>query len=274
MHISKYLKFIVPTILFFIVLDLFFRSFGLSFNSLFVLFIISTFSAFWITRYKFLPVLLSLISSSSIVLFFITLGEKNLQYIYMAFSSFLFMLSLVGMDRFFAQENNPSEPLERKIKILDSGFNLNQSIIMISIFLFSSGTYGIYTDLDLPTWIVMMVIFFGTLASTFYLTKINFIKSQALELHLDSAKNKTFSFYSFLFALLMAQLVWALSFWPSNQLTIGSLILISYYTAWNVLKSYLRNELTKNVIIYNLSFFMIFGSIMILTSKWDIISTF
>jgi len=259
--------------MFFIVLDIFFRSFELSFNSLFVLFLISTLSAFWITRYKFLPVLLSLISSSSIVLFFITFGEKNLQYIYMAFSSMLFMFSLIGMDKFFVRENNPEESKEMKISILDSGFNLNQSIIMFSIFLFSSGIYGIYTDLGFPTWIVITVIFLETLASTFYLTKINFIKSKELELISTAQKNKTFGFYSFLFALLISELVWALSFWPSNQLTVGAIVLISYYTGWNVLRSYLRNELTRSTIIYNLSFFIVSGIIMMITSKWDILAT-
>lgn len=259
--------------MFFVVLYIFFRSFELSFNSLLVLFFISTFSAFWVTRYRLLPVLLSLISSSSIVLFLITLGEKNLQYVYMAFSSILFMFSLVGMDKFFVRGDNLGETKEMKIGILDSGFNLNQSIIMFSIFLFSSGIYGIYTDLGLSTWIVMFIIFLEILASTFYLTKINFMKSKELGLHLDSVKNKTFGFYSFLFALMIAELVWALSFWPSNQLTIGALVLICYYAAWNVLRSYLRNELTRSTILYNMSFFLIFSSIMILTSKWDILAT-
>jgi len=183
------------------------------------------------------------------------------------------MLSLIAMDKFFSQEDISKETREARISILDSGFNLNQSIIMMSVFLFTSGIYGIYTDLGLSTWTVMMVIFFGTLSSTFYLTKINFIKSQELELHLDSAKNKTFTFYSFLFALLISELVWSLSFWPSNQLTVGALVLISYYTAWNVLKNYLRNELTRTIIIHNLIFFIISASIMIITSKWDILAT-
>ncbi|MFZ2970469.1 MAG: hypothetical protein WA063_04940, partial [Minisyncoccia bacterium] len=234
---------------------------------------ISTFSTFWITRYKFLPVMLTTISSTSIVLFFITLGDRNFQYLYMTLSSFIFMFALIGLDKFFVQQREyGSERREKRIKIFDSGFNLNQSIIMISLFLLSSGIYGIYINFAFSTWIVIFIIFLGVFASTIYLTQINFIKSKELELHLDSAKNKTFTFYSFLLAFLMSELVWTISFWPANQLTVGAIVLITYYTAWNILRSYLRNELTRSVIIYNLIFFLIFGFTIMATSKWGILS--
>ncbi len=273
MKILNNLKFIVPAILFFTVLEIFFKSLGLSVYSLLILFAISTFSSFWITRYKFLPVMLTTISSTSIVLFFITLGDRNFQYLYMTLSSFIFMFALIGLDKFFVQQREyGSERREKRIKIFDSGFNLNQSIIMISLFLLSSGIYGIYINFAFSTWIVIFIIFLGVFASTIYLTQINFIKSKKLELHLDSAKNKTFTFYSFLLAFLMSELVWTISFWPANQLTVGAIVLITYYTAWNILRSYLRNELTRSVIIYNLIFFLIFGFTIMATSKWGILS--
>lgn len=273
MKILNNLKFIVPAILFFTVLEIFFKSLGLSVYSLLILFAISTFSSFWITRYKFLPVMLTAISSTSIVLFFITLGDRNFQYLYMTLSSFIFMFALIGLDKFFVQQREyGSEGREKRIKIFDSGFNLNQSIIMISLFLLSSGIYGIYINFAFSTWIVIFIIFLGVFASTIYLTRINFIKSKELELHLDSAKNKTFTFYSFLLAFLMSELVWTISFWPANQLTVGAIVLITYYTAWNILRSYLRNELTRSVIIYNLIFFLIFGFTIMATSKWGILS--
>ncbi len=273
MKILQSLKFIFPAILFFILLEIFFKSHGLSLNSLLILFVVSSFSSFWITRYKLLPIMLTTISSTSIVLFFITLGDRNLQYIYMSLSSLIFMFALIGLDKFFVQQRKYGvERIEKRIKIFDSGFNLNQTIIMTSLFLLSSRIYGIYLNFAFSTWIVLLIIFLGVFSSTFYLTKINFIKSKELELHLDSAKNKTFTLYSFLLAFLMSELVWAISFWPANQLTVGAIVLISYYSAWNVLRSYLRNELTRSIIAYNLMFFLIFGLAIMLTSKWGILS--
>lgn len=191
----------------------------------------------------------------------------------MIFSSLLFLISLIGLDKFFSDKSDGNPTAENKIRILDSGFSLNQSIIIYSVFLFSSGIYGIYVDFGLPVWQLMFVIFVSIFLSTFYLIKINFIKSMELGLHLDSVKNKTFILYSFLFAFMISELIWSLSFWPSNQLTVGAIILISYYSAWNVLKSYLRNELTRIVIISNFLFFVILNIIIISTSKWDILAT-
>jgi len=180
------------------------------------------------------------------------------------------MLALVGLSRFFTQQENPDKEKKARLKVLDSGFNLNQAIILISVFLLSSGVYGIYIDLDLPVWTVMAVIFTGVFFSTLYLAKINFLKSKALELHLSSHKNRTFTFYSFLFGFLMAELIWAISFSPANHLTIGAIALSLYYSLWNILRSYLRNELTKKIIVLNLAFFAFATSIILLTGKWDI----
>ncbi len=271
MKISNYFKFIVPSILFYLLMKIFFTSgiSSFSLNAVIALFIVSSLGAFWVAKYEYLPVLFTFLFSSSSVLFLVTLGEKNIQYLYMAISSLLFMLSLAGLSIFFSEKKG-RETEERRVKILDSGFNLNQSIVMISIFLFSSGIYGIYLDLE-STWILLISIFVEIFFSTLFLAKINFIKSIELNLHLNSARNKTFTFYSFLVALLIMELAWAMSFWPANHLTIGAIILISYYALWNVIRNYLRNKLTRNVIFSNIIFFIIFNLTIIITSKWETI---
>lgn len=270
MKISNYFKFIIPSVLFYLLMKIFFTSgiSSFSINTVLVLFIVSSLSAFWITKYRYLPILLTFLFSSSSVIFLVTLGEKNIQYLYMAISSLLFMLSLVGLNRFFSEKES-GESEEKRVKILDSGFNLNQSIVMISVFLFSSGIYGIYIDSGLSTWTLLIFIFAEVFFSNLYLAKINFIKSIELNLHLNSARNKTFTFYSFLVALLITELVWAMSFWPANHLTIGAIILISFYAIWNVIRNYLRNKLTRHVIFSNMIFFIIFNLAIIITSKWE-----
>jgi len=272
MKIEKYLKYFIPTVLFFVLLEFFFKSFGFSYNSLFALFAISTFSAFWITKYRFFPVILTVLFSTSSVIFLLTLGKENFQYLYIIISSIIFMLALMGLNKFFVQEEDGSSGKNNKsFGILDSGFNLNQTIVLISVFLFSSGIYGIYIDLNLSVWVIMIVIFICVFLSTFYLTRINFLKSKGLELHLDSAKNKTFLLYSFLSGFLVSELIWAISFLPANHLTTGAIILCSYYVFWSVLRDYLRNSLTKKSVFLNLIFLVVFESFIIIANKWDII---
>ena len=271
MKTTSYLKFIVPSLIFFVMMKFFFESMGLSYLSLIVLFLISALSAFWVTKYKFLPVILTTLFTTSSVLFLLTLGKNNFQQLYIIFSSLLFTITLIGLHRFFMQQENLKQQEEMKAKILDSGFNLNQTIVFISIFLLSSGMYGIYLDFDLPVWSIMIAIFISIFFSTLYLTKINFLKSKALQLHLDSFKNKTFTFYSFLFGFIALELVWIISFLPVNHLTVGAIILSFYYSFWNILRGYLRNELSRKTISSNLIFFILAIGFIFMTSKWGII---
>jgi len=271
MKISSSLKFIIPSLIFFIMMKFFFEGLGLSYLSLLTLFLISVFSAFWITKHRFLPIILTMLFTTSSVLFLLTLGRNNFQHLYIIFSSLLFTITLIGLNRFFGQEESLRQEEKIKAKILDSGFNLNQTIILVSIFLSSSGMYGIYLDLDLPVWSIMLAIFISVFFSTLYLTKINFLKSKALQLHLDSFKNRTFTFYSFLFGFIVLELVWIISFLPVNHLTVGAIILSFYYSFWNILRSYLRNELSKKTVFLNLLFFVIMIGFIFTTSKWSII---
>jgi len=265
-----YLKFIVPSVVFFVMMKFFFESLGLSYLSLIALFLISALSAFWVTKHRLLPIILTMLFTTSSVLFFLTLGRRNFQQLYIVFSSLLFTITLIGLNRFFRQQENLKQEEETKIKILDSGFNLNQTIVLISIFLSSSGMYGIYLDFDLPSWSIMLAIFISIFFATLYLTKINFLKSKALELHLDSFKNRTFLFYSFLFGFIALELVWIISFLPVNHLTVGAIILSFYYFFWNILRSYLRNELSKKIAFSNLTFFVVAVGFIFITSKWGI----
>ena len=271
MEISSSLKFILPPIIFFVMMKFFFESLGLSYLSLIVLFLISALSAFWVTKYRFLPIILTMLFTTSSVLFLLTLGRNNFQQLYIVFSSLLFAVTLIGLNRFFMQQENLKHKEEMEAKILDSGFNLNQTIVLISIFLLSSGMYGVYLDFDLPVWSIMFAVSISIFFSTLYLTRINFLKSKALELHLDSFKNKTFTFYSFLFGFIALELIWIISFLPVNHLTVGAMILSFYYSFWNILRCYLRNELSKKTVLLNLIFFISAIGFIFMTSKWDIV---
>lgn len=270
MKIKKYIKLIIPSFVFFAMMEFFFKSFGLSYASLITLFLISVLSAFWITKYRFLPIILITLWTTGSVLFLTTLDENYFQQLYIIASSLIFSLALIGLYRFFIQQEKWIKKEKVRLKVLDSGFNLNQSIILISIFLISGGIYNIYVDLNLPLWIVLIIIFITIFFSTIYLTRINFLKSKAHEFYLDSSKNKTFGFYSFLFGLIAVELIWAISFWPANHLTVGAIVLSIYYPCWNILRDYLRNNLSKKIVILNSLFFIAFLCVTLLTGNWKI----
>ncbi|MFA7169252.1 MAG: hypothetical protein WC178_00125 [Candidatus Paceibacterota bacterium] len=265
LNLKNKIRFVVPALLFYATLDIFFKSFGFSIGAIIVLFLISGFSAFWITSYKYLPVVLSILLATGSVAFLLTIGQSAMQQFFIVFVSILFAITMVGLYRFFTPKEE--RPQADQVKLLDSGFNLNQAITMFSIFFLSSGIYGIYSVANIHSWQLLIIMFMGIYFSSFYLTKINFLKSQELELHLDYYKNRSLNFYSFLLALLMLELIWTMTFLPINQLTFGAIVLTIFFSYWNIVRGYLRGELTRRKFIGEVAFAITTTLIILLTSK-------
>lgn len=271
MNLSKHLKFIIPAIIFYMAMRFFLDNEGMSSPALAVLFLASAASAFWIAKYRFLPVVLIAVFTASNVLFLFTLGKNSFQNSYVIFSSLLFALALVGINKLFSQQEKYDHQEIINKKILYFGFNLNQTIVLFSVFFLSSGIYGIYIDLDFPIWMTMAAIFAGVSILIFYLIKINFLKNKIAKDRMISFADKTFVFYSFLFGFLVAEIFWAMSFLPTNHLTVGSITLCLCYSFWNILRDRLKNEFTKKSVSSNLAFFIIAASVVLATSKWGIV---
>lgn len=265
LKIKEKIKFLIPGILFYATLSMFFKSMGFSMSAVVLLFLISAASAFWITGYRFLAMIPSVIFAVGSVAFLLTIGQSPLQEYFIDFASLLFMVTTIALWRFFTPEEE--RPDEKDVALLDTGFNLNQAMIIFSLFFLSSGVYGIYITTSIRPWQMLLIISAGIYLSGFYLIRINFLKSQELELHLDYYKNRTFNFYSFLLPLVMIELIWVITYLPINQLTFGAIVVVMFYCYWSIIRSYLRNELTRSKFIGCVSFSVVVVLTVFLTSK-------
>ena len=248
----------------------FLESFEIPYFALVVLFLVSAISASWIAKYKFLPIVSITIFVASSILFLFTLGKDGFQDSYIALSSLLFLFALIGLSKFFSQQKRYDLQKTINLKKLNTGFNLNQTTVMFSVFFLISGVYGIYIDLDISIWIIMGIIFAGVTFLTFYLMKINFLKNKIAKTYINNSAGKAFTFYSFLFGFLVIELIWVASFLPANHLTIGAIALLLYCFFWNILRKRLKNQFSRKFFISNLMFFVIVTSIIFATSKWNL----
>ena len=271
MNLTKYLKFIIPTVIFYMTMRFFLDQEGISYFALAVLFLTSAAGAVWVAKYRILPIILITVFTTSIVLFLFTLGKNGFQDSYVIFSSLLFILALIGLDKFFSQREKYDHQETMDKKTLYFGFNLNQTIVLFSVFFLSSGIYGIYIDLNFPIWMAMTAIFAGVSILTFYFVKINFLKNKMAKDRMISSAGKTFAFYSFLFGFLGAEIFWAMSFLPANHLTVGSIALCFCYSFWSILQDRLESKLTKKSVFSKLLFFVIATGIIFATSRWGIV---
>ncbi|MBU2028294.1 hypothetical protein KJ761_00165, partial [Patescibacteria group bacterium] len=125
-----------------------------------------------------------------------------------------------------------------------------------TVFFSFSSFYGIYLNFLVPIYILMLVYFLVT-----------FLISLAYFFLIQNNK-KTALIYSFVLALIMAELIWTMNFWPFGYLTTGVIALILYYILWDLIRGHFLNILNKKRVVINLVFFSILIVWVLITSKW------
>jgi hypothetical protein len=258
------MRYVIPGIAFYYVLDIFFKSFGFSAGAIALLFLLSAACTYFVSQRRIVATIPGILFAGGSASFLISIGQNYMQRYFVILVSGLFMLLMLAIAHFFNPEKrNQSE----RRRLLDSGFNLNQSIIMFTVFFLSSGIYGIYIITGMLPYEMMIFVFIGIYLASYYLISINYLKSQELELHLDYYKNRAFGFYSFLPPVLMVELAWAMTYLPINHLTFGAIILIVFFSYWNIIRKHLRSELTKKNLVENIVFLLLASSIILATSR-------
>ncbi|MBA4320167.1 MAG: hypothetical protein C0412_17340 [Flavobacterium sp.] len=164
--------------------------------------------------------------------------------VFLVLGSFIYYMALMGI---FRLKNAPQDQTARGM-IAASAFT--------ALFFFYSATYGIYLNFSISLWILMVVYLIATwMISYEYLGIINDNK-------------KTVQSYSLILGMLMAEIAWAINFWPFGYLTTGIITLICYYIFWDLTQSHFLHNLSQKRLIVNLAFFSVIIGLILTTSRW------
>ncbi len=82
---------------------------------------------------------------------------------------------------------------------------------------------------------------------------------------------KIVTFINLCISLIVAESVWAFSFWPFSYLTIGVISLIVYYIFWNWSRNFLLGNLTKKIVIMDMVLSLLLVLMLLLTAQWDLV---
>ena len=134
---------------------------------------------------------------------------------------------------------------------------MNMAATSVTIFFTYASAYGLYLNFLVPLYALMIV----------YLLITLFISYQHFSIIKGGQKNLIW-IYSFLLALVMAELVWTMNFWPFGYLTTGTAALILYYVLWDMTQSYFLNLLSKKRVVANMIFFSVLILMILASSKW------
>lgn len=143
---------------------------------------------------------------------------------------------------------------------LYSGDQTARGMIMAAttatVFFVFASAYGLYLNFFVPLFVLMLV----CLVATFFVSYHYF--------SIIEEKWKKITLYSFILALIMAEIIWTMNFWPFGYLTTGVVALILYYVLWDLTQSYFLKLLSRKRVVANVIFFSIMICVVLLSAKW------
>jgi hypothetical protein len=124
------------------------------------------------------------------------------------------------------------------------------------VFFISASIFGLRSFLGISLWILMFVFTVIVLMIVYEVLVTNEIKIKR-GLH-----------FIFLLALLMAEIIYAVSFLPFNYNILGLTVAICYYISIGILKFYLKNNISRRAVKLYLTTGSISILILLLTAQW------
>lgn len=216
-------------------------------------------------KFSVLPAFFTL--SSVALLYLITLIYEEQIFIFLAFS--LYYLSLLGAYRLGNYEKDKTARA------------MNMAATAATVFFTYAGIYGLYLNFAVPLYFLMLVYLVVTLLVSYQYFSIIYPhnnsteninialnKNNVIGAEINKENKKIVWTYSFILALVMAELVWTINFWPFGYLTSGVIALILYYVLWDMVQAHFLNLLSKKRVAANLIFFSLIISLVLLSSKW------
>jgi hypothetical protein len=193
----------------------------------------------WI--FSILPVFFVL---SSLALLYLIGGTVEQQvFIFLAFS--MFYLSLFSAYRLGQYSGDQTAK------------GMNMAAASATVFFTYASAYGLYLNFLVPLYYLMLTYLIVTLLVSFQYFAI-----------IKKNENKKVWMYSFLLALIMAEIIWTMNYWPFGYLTTGVIALILYYVLWDLTQSYFLNLLSRKRVMANMVFFSCLAVLVLLSSKW------
>lgn len=181
---------------------------------------------------------------SSVALLYLISGDVQ-QQIFIFLASSMFYLSLFSAYRLGKYSGDQTAK------------GMNMAAAFATIFFTYASAYGLYLNFLVPLYYLMITYLVVTLLVSFQYFVI--IKKDEI--------NKVWM-YSFLLAMIMAEIIWTMNFWVFGYLTTGVIALILYYILWDLTQSYFLNLLSQKRVVANMVFFSCMAVLVLLTSKW------
>ena len=133
------------------------------------------------------------------------------------------------------------------------------SLSLITAYVLSVAQFGLHFYFRLPAWLLM--------ATTFIWVWLIFWLSFKLRLGVVSSSSRILSLSA---AVVAAEVVMALLFWPTHFLVTSTVFFLLFYLAWITANFYMNGLLNRHRMIIHLAFVAVLLLVVVATAKWTI----
>jgi len=100
--------------------------------------------------------------------------------------------------------------------------------------------------------------------------KKKFFGNQVLEI-IYHENRRSIIFLDLILALFVAQFAWVVSYWPFSYLTLGTVLLIVFYIAWDIIRNFIQGKLSLKRLVMNGLMATLFVIAIVSTAQWDLV---
>ncbi len=220
--------------------------------------------------------------------FFLSIGSLNLLYLvdgfferilFILLATVVYYVSVLGAYRL------------RKYDCDQTAQAMINLSTIVTVFFWFVSNYGWYLNFAIDSW-VLVVLF---VVSTFFIAlpslticftscyKIKYRKRIGLsggekKIYLKALKEqimiqRVVLFFGVVLALVMGQVIWALSFWPFGYLVTGTVAVIVFFVFWESVRQFIiAKKISKKFLLSNVLLMIILIALMVSTSPWKVVS--
>lgn len=160
-----------------------------------------------------------------------------------------------------------------------------------TVFFWYVSNYGWFLNFQIDSWVLALTFLFSTflitlpslrICASLQLKRKKRAEERSENPQRENSGQEPFPVYmlinnwlivflNIILSLVMAQLIWILSFWPFGYLTTGVIALIIYFVFWEIIRNFIQGVLTKRRVVVCVFWSFLFVSAVLLTTRWSMI---
>jgi len=209
---------------------------------------------FWVFEFSFKSFSWSKLKTDLIHLILPVLIFWGLLFLLFSFSNNLWRQFIILISSLFFFLIVWSFGVEKRKSIF--AFNILSLGTIFTAFLIYSACWAFYLTFNIPLWSLMIVLILVSFLLFYQIVNLFFSFIAHFWLYLG------------VFVLIIGEVAWSLSFWPTGHLTAGLILTLVFYLLWEFFSYWFEGRMKKSIILEHLLLCLFIFLLILLKTPW------